>query len=189
MSLENEVRITELRATAHPLRLQMLSLLTGAELSAAEVARELDVSQANASYHLRVLLDAGLLVIAGEEVVRGGRAKKYRHPWDAERPDHAPTSAEEGDDYVRVLADMVPRRFRQRRAHRKALLTDAELWVTPEVWSEVFDLLTRASRMVHAEARPPRTPGTVRTTVSVAAFEMETGADGKDTDGGEVAGR
>ena len=40
MSLEDE-RISELRATAHPLRLQMLSLLTGAEMSAAEVAREL----------------------------------------------------------------------------------------------------------------------------------------------------
>ncbi len=75
MSLEDE-RISDLRATAHPLRLQMLSLLTGAELSAAEVARELDVSQANASYHLRLLLDAGLLVIASEENVRGGRAKK-----------------------------------------------------------------------------------------------------------------
>ena len=64
--------LSDLRATAHPLRLQMLSLLTGAELSAAEVARELDVSQANASYHLRLLLDAGLLVIASEENVRGG---------------------------------------------------------------------------------------------------------------------
>ena len=76
MSLEDE-RISDLRATAHPLRLQMLSLLTGAELSAAEVARELDVSQANASYHLRLLHDAGLLVIASEETVRGGRAKRY----------------------------------------------------------------------------------------------------------------
>ena len=82
MSLEERDRIGALRATAHPLRLQMLSLLTGAELSAAEVARELGVSQANASYHLRLLLDAGQLVMAGEEVVRGGRAKKYRHPWD-----------------------------------------------------------------------------------------------------------
>ena len=39
-----------LRATAHPVRLQILSLLTGAEMSAAEVARELDLTHANASY-------------------------------------------------------------------------------------------------------------------------------------------
>src|SRR3954470_1801198 len=103
MSLEVE-RLSDLRATAHPLRLQMLSLLTGAELSAAEGARELDVTQANASYHLRLLHDAVRLVIAGEESVRGGRAKKYRHPWDA--PTAQPSSNREADRqaYVRVLA-------------------------------------------------------------------------------------
>ncbi|WP_268815939.1 helix-turn-helix domain-containing protein [Amycolatopsis alkalitolerans] len=37
---------------AHPLRLRLLSLLTGASLSAAEAARELGETQANVSYHL-----------------------------------------------------------------------------------------------------------------------------------------
>ena len=60
-----------LRAVAHPLRLRMLSLLTGAELSATEVSRELDINQANASYHLRALLGAGLIEVASEERVRG----------------------------------------------------------------------------------------------------------------------
>ena len=36
--------VSTLRAIAHPLRLRILSLLTGAELSAAEVARELDIT-------------------------------------------------------------------------------------------------------------------------------------------------
>ena len=57
---------SSLRAMAHPLRLRMLSLLTGAELSAAEVARELGITHANASYHLRVLLDACELEVAGD---------------------------------------------------------------------------------------------------------------------------
>ena len=61
-----------LRAVAHPVRLQILSLLTGAELSAAEVARELGLTHANASYHLRVLAEAGEVVVAGEEKIRGG---------------------------------------------------------------------------------------------------------------------
>ncbi|MEO6999723.1 MAG: helix-turn-helix domain-containing protein [Terracoccus sp.] len=169
-----------LRATAHPLRLQMLSLLTGAELSAAQVARELSTTQANASYHLRFLLDAGLLVMAGEENVRGGRAKKYRHPWDAELGSDATgapaDAASEGDRdaYIRAFADMVPRRFRQRSNESQTLLTDAELWVTPETWAEVRDLLMRASRLVHEQAKPPRTEGTMRTNVSVAAFSMTT---------------
>ncbi|HYG92184.1 MAG TPA: helix-turn-helix domain-containing protein, partial [Nocardioides sp.] len=74
-------QIASLRAAAHPLRLRMLSLLTGSAMSAAEVARELDITHANASYHLRVLRDAGEVVVDGEERIRGGMAKRYRHPW------------------------------------------------------------------------------------------------------------
>ncbi|MEO7446922.1 MAG: helix-turn-helix domain-containing protein [Humibacillus sp.] len=175
MSLDEE-RISELRATAHPLRLQMLSLLTGAELSAAEVARELDVTQANASYHLRLLHDAGLLVIASEETVRGGRAKRYRHPWDA--PTARPAAHREIDRQadVRVLSDMIPRRFEQRARGERSRFTDAELWVEPEVWERVVALLDEASGLLHEQARPPRTAGTVRAALSVAAFRLEGGA-------------
>ncbi|MGI8954187.1 MAG: helix-turn-helix domain-containing protein, partial [Nocardioidaceae bacterium] len=38
--------VATLRAPAHPVRLQMLSLLTGAAMSAAELARELHITQA-----------------------------------------------------------------------------------------------------------------------------------------------
>lgn len=178
MSLEDHGRrVNALRATAHPLRLQMLSLLTGAELSAAEVARELGTTQANASYHLRFLLDAGLLVIAGEEKVNGGRAKKYRHPWDialVRNRAEATTRQGDWDAEVRAFAEMIPRRFRQRSSESQTLLTDAELWVTPQTWEQVRDLLMQASRLVHEQAKPPRTEGTLRTNVSVAAFSMTT---------------
>ncbi|MFM6849076.1 MAG: ArsR/SmtB family transcription factor [Terrabacter sp.] len=175
MSLEAG-RIGELRATAHPLRLQMLSLLTGAELSAAEVARELDITQANASYHLRLLESAGLLEIAGEETIRGGRAKKYRHPWDA--PTVRPQATHDDDRlaYVRVLADMIPRRFVERERGARSRFTDADLWVEPEVWDRVTALLDEASSLLHAAARPPRSEGTVRTALSVAAFRLEGGS-------------
>jgi DNA-binding transcriptional ArsR family regulator len=175
MSLEEE-RISELRATAHPLRLQMLSLLTGAELSAAEVARELGVTQANASYHLRLLHAAGLLEVAGEETVRGGKAKKYRHPWDAPRPSGArPASEADKLAYARVLADAIPRRFAERAQGERSQFTDAELWVAPEVWERVFELVTEASTLLHASAQPPRTEGTVRGALSVAAFRLQGG--------------
>ena len=171
MSLEEE-RISELRATAHPLRLQMLSLLTGAELSAAEVARELDITQANASYHLRFLEAAGLIVVAGEEKVRGGRAKKYRHPWDAR--EHSSAKVDETDmrHYVRVLADAMPMRFEGRQPGERVLSTDADLWLEPAAWDRVVELVTEASTLMHASARPPRTEGTVRANLSVLAFRM-----------------
>ena len=74
----------ELRAMAHPVRLRILSLLTGAALTAADVARELGLTHANASYHLRQLLAVGQIEVAGQERIRGGAAKRYRYNVDRE---------------------------------------------------------------------------------------------------------
>jgi DNA-binding transcriptional ArsR family regulator len=162
--------MSTLRATAHPLRLRMLSLLTGADMSAAEVARELDITQANASYHLRVLAEAELIVDAGEQKIRGGIAKRYRHPWDS--PGRAGKPAPEDPElYVRVVAEELVRRFRA-RTRGKQLLSDAEMWVTPEVWKEIVDLVQQASSLIHGEAQPPRTPGTIHVNLTAAVFEM-----------------
>lgn len=157
----------------------MLSLLTGASLSAAEVARELDLTHANASYHLRRLLDAGLLVVDGEEKVNGGVAKRYRHPWDApETPRPAGTHVESESARlaeVRTLAEAVPRRFPRRLKGTPSQLSDLEAWVEPEVWDQVTELLRQASHLLHASARPPRTPGTVRVSATTAAFRLREG--------------
>ena len=163
-----------LRAVAHPLRLRMLSLLTGAELSAAEVARELDITHANASYHLRVLLDAGELVVAGEEKIRGGVAKRYRHDWQRgldPRHTRGPASSDARALYMRATAEEMVRRFAG-RAHGASILTDAELWVDPEVYQRARALLEDASAMLHAAARPPRTEGTQRINLTAALFPM-----------------
>ena len=162
-----------LRATAHPLRLRILSLLTGAEMSAAEVARELDVTHANASYHLRLLADAGLLVVAGEERIRGGIARRYRHPWDAELTSSTGTP-EEAEHYVAVMAEELVRRYRNRRRDApKGNLTDAELWVSPEVHERVAALVTEAAHLLHREARPPRSPDSVPVAMTAALFLLE----------------
>lgn len=165
--------MNQLRATAHPLRLQMLSLLTGAELSATEVARELGITQANASYHLRFLHSAGLLVIAREESVRGGRAKKYRHPWDAApSPEQSQGSAADLQAYGRVMAEAMFRRLAAREPSTTMHLTDAEVWLDPEDWRRVLDLVTEASVLMHGRAKPPRTDGTVRATLTAVAFQL-----------------
>jgi DNA-binding transcriptional ArsR family regulator len=164
MSLE----VSNLRATAHPVRLQMLSLLTGAAMSAAELARELGITQANASYHLRTLVRAGLVTEAGEERVRGGVAKRYRHDVDA--PERAP-SDEAGQPLAEALAAEMLRRSRLRTQDR-ATTVDAELWVDPQVWEDVRARVTEAARDLHAAARPPREEGTVRVSMTTSMFRM-----------------
>lgn len=175
----DEAARTALRAVAHPVRLRILSLLTGAELSAAEVARELGLTHANASYHLRVLAEAGEVEVAGEEKIRGGVAKRYRHPWDRGRDQHGQhqprrgrVGAAERQAYVRVLAAELVRRSRQTAPRTRSLFTDAEMWVTPEVWAQVMSLVDQASALVHSEAQPPRTEGTVHVNLTAALFEM-----------------
>ncbi len=150
--------VSSMRATAHPVRLRILSLLTGAEMSAAELARELDITHANASYHLRTLAETGLVVEAGEEKIRGGVAKRYRHPWQTQDMVGPKPTREETEQYVRTMTQELLRRFAQRRPGGRNRLTDAEMWVTPEVWEQVTDLVQQASHLVHAEARPPVPP-------------------------------
>ena len=171
--MDDTEAIARLRAGAHPLRLRILSLLTGAEMSAAEVARELDITHANASYHLRVLAEAGQVVEAGEERIRGGVAKRYRHPW---RDKHVTVDApEERLAMVRAATEELVRRTGLRRPRTRMSLTDAELWVPPEVWQRVSAMVDEASTLLHAEARPPRTRGTVHVNMTAALFQMKDG--------------
>ncbi|MGZ4499961.1 MAG: ArsR/SmtB family transcription factor [Nocardioidaceae bacterium] len=180
----DDEQVSSLRAIAHPVRLRILSLLTGTAMSAAEIARELGLTHANASYHLRVLADAGEVVEAGEEHIRGGVAKRYRHPWERTPAAGKPVRRDEAA-YVRAMADELVRRNALRKPRSKTLMTDAELWVAPEVWSQVLDLLRQASALVHEQARPPRTEGTVRVNLTAAAFQLsEPAADDDDQEAG-----
>ncbi|MBB6626811.1 winged helix-turn-helix transcriptional regulator [Nocardioides sp. KIGAM211] len=171
--------VAALRAVAHPLRLQILSLLTGAAMSAAELARELGTTHANASYHLRVLADAGEVVEAGEETIRGGVAKRYRHVWDARTKDPDATPRPEGDltPDVQAMATELTRRFAGRGHPTGVALCDAELWVDPEVWESVLALTAQASRLIHESARPPHADGAVHVNLTMAAFGMSRPTD------------
>lgn len=161
-----------LRATAHPLRLQILSMLTGTAMSAAELARELGTSQANASYHLRVLAQAGEVVPDGEESIRGGVAKRYRHPWDELRTGKGRAGSDLAQ-HVRAMGKELSRRWARRTPRTKSVLSDAEMWVEPETWAKVLELAEQASTLIHAGALPPRTEGSVHVNLQIAAFRME----------------
>jgi DNA-binding transcriptional ArsR family regulator len=173
MSLGNGGK-TALRATAHPVRLQIMSLLTGAPLTAAEVARELGLTHANASYHLRTLLAAGLIVSAGEERIRGGIAKRYRYDAASDiarekaggrRPDEYYRTS-----YAAVAGEIIRRTQGAHFPDEGNLIVDAELWLDPSAWNEFKERVGQAARDLHDAAQPPRTPGTVRTSTSIAMF-------------------
>ena len=56
-----------LRAVAHPIRLAIVDLLSGEErLSVTEIHETLDIEQAVASHHLRILKDKGVVVAQRE---------------------------------------------------------------------------------------------------------------------------
>lgn len=170
--------VARLRASAHPVRLRIMSLLTAEAMSAAEVARALDLTHANASYHLRVLHDAGELVMESEEKIRGGVAKRYRYHATREVPDRT-SGVDDRIAYARANALEVERRLRE-AARGGGSSSDLEAWVPVEVWRRALDLMHEASHLLHAEARPAGTPDTVHVSLTSHAFTMAGGLTGKD---------
>ena len=170
---ETGASVSAMRAVAHPVRLQMLSLLTGAAMSAAEVARELDLTHANASYHLRVLLEAEEIVEAGEEKIRGGTAKRYRYPHErrGEHPRPGRPTADDQVFYARALSLELERRIQQ-RAPGPSQQSDLEGWVPPEVWKQANALLLEASMLLHEHNQAPRSDGTIHVSATTWAFRM-----------------
>jgi DNA-binding transcriptional ArsR family regulator len=185
MSLGDHGRAA-LRASAHPVRLQIMSLLTGASLTAAEVARELGLTHANASYHLRQLLAAGMIVPAGEERIRGGIAKRYRYDAGVDVA-REKARGRRPDEYYRGLFAAVARELVRRSqgntfTDEGNLLVDGDLWIEPEAWQRFKERIGTAARELHEAAQPPRTAGTVRTSTSIAMFRMGDGNPNAETD-------
>jgi len=162
---------------AHPMRLQILSLLTAASLTAAEVARELGMTHANASYHLRNLLAGGLIVQDGEERIRGGIAKRYRYDAARERARDGDSFGPAHADTQRALFAAVANELIRRTAEGDwsvgGTMTDAELWIDPDVYREIRERVSQASRDLHDAARAPHTAGTIRTSTTIAMFRMD----------------
>jgi DNA-binding transcriptional ArsR family regulator len=168
--------VARLRASAHPVRLRILSLLTAEAMSAAEVARALELTHANASYHLRVLHDAGELVVEGEEKIRGGIAKRYRYDASRGLSDRA-SGVDDRIAHARANALEVERRLRD-AGEGSGASSDLEAWVPLPAWRHALDLLHEAAMLLHAEARPPHTPETVHVSLTTHAFTMSGGLEG-----------
>ncbi len=167
--------LSALRSVAHPVRLRILSMLTAEAMSAAEVARALELTHANASYHLRVLVEAGELVLDSEVKVRGGVAKRYRYlvGGDPERLNE-PESNEDMIAWQTATHVETVRRLTSRVAGPgiPATSSDIETWVTPEDWASAATAINEAMVLLHEQARAPRTAGTIHISASSQGFVM-----------------
>lgn len=171
-------QISALRALAHPVRVRILSLLTAEAMSAAEVARALEITHANASYHLRVLHEAGALVEAGEEKVRGGVARRYRYDTSGGGISATGATVEDRLADARATAVEIERRLLG-SAPGTSTFSDLEAWVPVEAWHRALDLLHEASNLLHAAALPPGTADTVHVSATSTAFTMAGGLTGE----------
>ena len=159
----------QLRALSHPVRLRILSLVTGVAMSSAELARELDMNQAAVSFHVRKLVDAGYLELAETRSVQGGQERRYRQraagmpQWQQEDPRLT----------VRAVSDEVARRASETTATAWRLFGDAELWVEPAVWEDVVVRTARAIEDLHAAAHRAQSPGTVHVSATAMLFTVD----------------
>lgn len=160
--------IVALRATSHPVRLRILSLLTASALTDSEIADELGLARADVGYHLHQLLDGGMLEVVPAS--GGSGANRYRHVWDRER--RVARDGETREAWVRAMTAELVRRVAH-SSETRGHFTDAELWVTPEEYAEVRSAMRECAVRLHAAARPPRSAGTVKVALTSALFEME----------------
>jgi DNA-binding transcriptional ArsR family regulator len=72
------------KALTHPVRMRVLTLLNQKVASPSELAEEIDEPLGNVSYHVRMLLDLGLIELVGTTPRRGAVEHHYRateRPW------------------------------------------------------------------------------------------------------------
>jgi DNA-binding transcriptional ArsR family regulator len=167
MSLEVESR-QQLRALSHPVRLRILSLLTGTVMSSAELARELGMSHAAVSFHVRQLAAAGYLELAETRSVRGGRERRYR----SRVAGPAQWQSEDARLTVSALSKELLRRLADTPADRWRLFGDAELWIPPQVWDDVAGRIGTAIEDLHRAALTPRAPGSIHVSATAMLFAI-----------------
>lgn len=173
MSLEISTQLIPLRAMAHPLRLRILSMCAGAAMSASELAEELRIAHAAASYHARQLADAGLLQAEDDSPPKraGPGRPPVRYRYVASHSDDLDRSDAQEALWDATSRD-ISRRLHERSRHR--IGADAEVWMTREDFEIVCALAEQIADLVHERALSPRAEDAVRGSVSVFAFELDT---------------
>lgn len=146
-----------MRALAHPLRMQLVELLTvEGPLTATECGERLGESAANCSFHLRTLAKHGFV-----EEAEGGTGR--RRPWRAVLQGNKVAAGPSAPPHVRDAADLLARTLVDRNVHRlyeylgrmddygkewsdAAMASDYLSYLTPEELYEVAERLDQVVR-------------------------------------------
>ena len=157
-----------LRALSHPVRLRMMSLMWTEPQSAADLARELDISHALASQHLRTLRTAGLVELVEVRMRRGGQERRYQAIQGTPLSDQV--------DGTAMLATALATNLRERASRapggERGVTSDAELWLTPQDWSRIRDQFAELVADLHQVGQKPHSPGTVPIGATVMLFPL-----------------
>lgn len=171
--------LAALRALSHPVRLRIWSAMGGGPASAATLSRTLGLEHASASYHLRHLRDAGLVVLAEERTVNGGVERRYRQVDTPTEPTN--TDAVTADDWVALVAALgalLQARASQVTADPKWFV-DAELWLDPTEATRIRRQLDHAFEQAREVSVDPTTPGACRVSLSALLFQMDPEVEGE----------
>ncbi|MEV7848815.1 helix-turn-helix domain-containing protein [Streptomyces cyaneofuscatus] len=138
-----------LRALAHPVRVQMVTLLRKhGPSTATRLAERLDVNSGTASYHLRQLAAAGFVA---EDAERGNaRERWWRSVHQLTRFDHEDLAEREPEAALAYLQSVHSAYTMRTQQGLHGLQT------LPRPWREAFDMSDAALRLTPAEARKMR---------------------------------
>lgn len=147
-------------------------MLAAESMTATDMARELGISHASASYHLRRLEQAGLVEAAEGDVIRGGRERRYRQRVSRDkRPLHETWNEADLRMVIEALHTELARRAANHTPGTNAVI-DGEFWVPLETWEEVQAQIRVAGRLLHDAAQPSGTPGSAHVSLTALLFQI-----------------
>ena len=162
-----------LRATAHPLRLRILSLLTGTAMSAAELARELGITPGQRVVPPARLVDAGEVVAAARRRSAAGSPSATGTPGTA-AASRKDATAERPGQHVRAMGQELEPPLGEREPRTRALITDAESGWHPRPGSGCARLVEEASSCCTTPSpAAPHRRHRARQPHQLAAFRMD----------------
>jgi DNA-binding transcriptional ArsR family regulator len=99
----------QFRALGHPLRHRLFNLLRQRPATLAQLAAALGATKGTVGYHVQLMMDAGVLRLAGTRQVRGGTERYYEPVSGGIR--HDPDAADRTSALVQAALDeMLPHR-------------------------------------------------------------------------------
>lgn len=142
---------------AHPVRCRALTILADREASPVEIARELGMGASHIAYHVRILLEEGLIELTEETPRRGSIEHRFRAVFPDEFTDeeygsmtHEQRTQRSRDIFCFAAADascaFSAGSFAERPDHH---ISRMPLQVDEQGWSELRDLFENTLREVY----------------------------------------